>query len=110
MSAATTIHQARPALAAHASHPDQRYFTEGSTHHGINGQAVYTDVPMVRVYRNALQDEAELTIRLATHFEATAVLTAANLRRLASDLLDAAHDIEQNPAAMLAEQPQEVPA
>lgn len=105
-----THHVSRPAIVAHESHPNQRYFTEGRTSHGIHGEALYTDVPHVRVYRDATKDHAELLIRLACMFEATAVLTPANLRRLASDLLDAAHDIEQHPAAALAAQAAAVPA
>lgn len=57
----------------------------------------------VSVYRDAEYDEAEVTIKIGitTFAEVTAALGADKLRELARALLDAAHDIETNPARTL---------
>ena len=99
----------RPAIIP-AEQPAQRYFAEGRASGGIYGAPHYTNQPRARVYRHAGQNTAELSIRLGTSFEASADFTPADLRRIASDLLDAAHDIEQHPAATLAAQAAAVPA
>ena len=66
---------------AAATHPEQRYFSETRAVGGVYAVPTYTDRARARVYRYA------------------------------SDLLDAAHDIEQHPAATLCPQPaQEVAA
>ncbi|WP_395315797.1 hypothetical protein [Variovorax sp. UC74_104] len=63
--------------------------------------------PMGRasVYRDGRQDLAQLRIDIGsgTELRVTLMLHAAGLRDLAARLLDAAHDIESNPAAVLAE-------
>ena len=57
------------------------------------------------VYRDGRQAVAQLRIDIGsgTELRATLKLHAAGLRDLAARLLDAAHDIESKPAAVLAE-------
>lgn len=106
----SAAHTPRPAHAA-ATHPEQRYFSETRAGGGVYAAPTYTDRARARVYRYARHDTAELSIRLGTSFEASAEFTPEDLRRIASDLPDAAHDIEQHPAATLRPQPaQEVAA
>lgn len=106
----SAAHTPRPAIVS-AEHPLQRYFAETRGGHGVYSEPHYTNRARARVYRYASENTAELSIRLGTSFEAAAQFTPAELRRIASDLLDAAHDIEQHPAATLRPQPaQEVAA
>ena len=73
----------------------------------------YTTVS-AEVFRNAAHDCAELTIQVETptcSSSTSANFTPSQLRDLAQRLLDAAHDIETNPAAKLAAESRvEVPA
>ncbi|SOD27646.1 hypothetical protein SAMN05518800_3210 [Variovorax sp. YR752] len=57
------------------------------------------------VYRDGKEDLAQLRIDIGSGTELRAILKlhARGLRDLAARLLDAAHDIESNPAAVLAE-------
>lgn len=93
---------------------EQRWFTGHDTERGcIYGQAsrhpagdAKTEVDVVR---HSDADQASLCIRLyaASACSFITSLDAKSLRKLAFILLDAAHDIEQNPAAKLAQQAQE---
>jgi hypothetical protein len=56
---------------------------------------------MLAVYRDAKRQVAELEINVASIARIDIELTPTKLRELAARLLDAAHDIEANPAAML---------
>ena len=106
----SAAHTPRPAIVPPA-HADQRYYAESGPGSGVYAVPPYTDRPLARVFRYATDDTAELSISLGVSFEAAAQFTPADLRRIASDLLDAAHDIEQHPAATLCPQPaQEVAA
>jgi len=84
-----------------------------SNHRQFNGQA---DTPFIqpswesrnliheslRVFRFEDEDQARLNFQITTNqtsFSTSVGLTAAELRDLAQRLLDAAHDIEANPAA-----------
>lgn len=100
----SAAHTPRPPIVGF-EHPEQRYFSESRAGAGIYAVPSHTDRPRARVYRYARNDTAELSIRLGTSFEASAEFTPEDLRRIASDLLDAAHDIEQHPAATLRPQP-----
>jgi hypothetical protein len=53
----------------------------------------------VEVYREARRQAAELRLELFGAFSARVLLTPAQLYDLAERLIDAAHDIETNPAA-----------
>lgn len=83
-----------------------------SDHRRFNGQA---DTPFIqpswesrnltheslRVFRFEDQDQAKLSFEITTNqtsFSTSVGLTAAELRDLAQRLLDAAHDIDVNPA------------
>lgn len=103
-------HTPRPAIVS-AEHPLQHYFAETRAGHGVYSEPHHTNRARARVLRYATVNAAELSIRLGTSFVASAEFTPEDLRRIASDLLDAAHDIEQHPAAALRPQPaQEVAA
>lgn len=90
------INQRRPAI-TYASHPNQRYFdSEAST------QCQTRDWPVeVRLIRMSDVNVARLQIDLSGVGGMIAELSPAGLRRLACNLLDAAADIEQHPAATL---------
>jgi hypothetical protein len=88
----------------------QRYFiseSDGPLNYEARGAqknaTVHTEAT-IRVYRASMRDHAEVAMRLmlgrhdaqlACHF------TAPELREIAQRLLDAAHDIETHPAAVL---------
>lgn len=102
----THIPQA-PDVPSTPAHADQRYF-KGLT----NRREVYASgkhIAALRgtevdVYRHGPDDSAQLTIQVehpAGKSVCTAYLKPAELRDLAQRLLDAAHDIEANPAAKL---------
>lgn len=81
-----------------ASHPDQRYFCDGSGRDDYDARWISS---MVRVYRNAARDVVDVDIRCSTgrvSVEASASLNPTELRELAQRLLDAAHDLETQPA------------
>lgn len=83
-----------------ASHPDQRYFCDAS---GVDTYESRWIGGMVRVYRNAARDVADVDIRATAgrvDVQAGASLTPAELRELAHRLLDAAHDLEAFPATV----------
>lgn len=102
-----TIHHPRPPIVPQNSqHAWQRYF--GNSAAGL-GQylLVATDLAMAPrccVMRNAAFDVAEMNISLGVNTDAriTICMTPAELRELAARLIDAAHDIEAFPAAILA--------
>ncbi len=85
------ITQRRPAVVS-ADYPTQRYYSESASTRPIRE----TNQPQYS-YRSSVD-----VLRIAR-----ILLTPTELRRLASDLLDAADDIEQNPAAVLAADQQE---
>lgn len=90
--------------AASEPYPEQRYFlgTTGSRWVGPQADGA------ARIMRMASRDEAYLVIRATRDrcdVSAELTLTPAELRELAQRLLDAAHDIETAPAALLTHEP-----
>ena len=91
------------------SHAHQRYFSRGegtkglrvqggSTHKEAHGSAYFT------VMRFADKDAADVELQLTTAGQSSTTVVACSaqeLRAIALRLLDAAHDIEANPAAKL---------
>lgn len=91
-----------------ARYPDQRYFAHAPGR-GASGLSVSRMPPswrgsIVTVYRDAHQDHAELGINLMYVAKIDLPLTADELRAVACMCLDAAHDLDTLPAAVLAEQ------
>lgn len=88
--------QRRPAIVP-AGYPNQRYF------HNTQARRVLSYMPggstgEVEVFRIAEHSTAQLCIELAGgHLRARVSLSAEALRLLASDLLDAAQDLEDHP-------------
>lgn len=96
----TSAPERRPAIVS-AEYPDQRYFAEsGSVGRRIDGLAVEYP-PTVIVWRFGRENSARLKIDVGNLGGIHVHLGPAELRRLASDLLDAAADIEGNPSAQL---------
>lgn len=104
-------HRISPHVPA-APHSGQRYFTRGDPHSRSleldeGKRATATDQHSsceVRVYRSATEDRIQLTTSVNCNFNqatVTALLTAPELRDLSARLLDAAHDLEVNPASTL---------
>ncbi len=106
----TFTHTPRPAiLPSSAAYSYQRRFGPGvkTGNYSLEpwsaeGSAMST---RIHVYRDAGCDVAEVSIGLGvfTCAEITARLSAAELRDLAARLVDAAHDIDTLPAAVLAQ-------
>jgi len=107
----TFTHTYRPAHVSEGQYSYQRRFGEPKTGRPALFPLPQTNNPRchvdghaeVSVYRDAEYDEAEVTIKIgiATSAKVTAALGADKLRELARALLDAAHDIETNPARTL---------
>lgn len=96
-------------------HSSQRWFTGYDAERGnVFGQASRlangSTKTQVHVMRRDKEARAELALALycAPECSFLTLLDAESLRKLAFILLDAAHDIEQNPASTLAQQAQEV--
>ncbi|HXC38455.1 MAG TPA: hypothetical protein VN667_05870 [Burkholderiales bacterium] len=89
-----------------ADYPLQRYFIGPAPDHVHQLDALnIKDEGYVRVYRSARNNDADLVLGKASgrsSISASFSLTPDQLRELASRLLDAAHDIETNPAEVLA--------
>lgn len=103
----TFTHTPRPARTGSGNHAWQRRFTTDDSSHDSKcrhdaGKPHYC---ATAVWRDAKQDvaELELTLGLYTTASMTVRLTPAELRGLAARLIDAAHDIETQPAAELAQ-------
>lgn len=99
-------HHARPPiLPAEKEHAWQRSFGDASDVAGYTIDLITDDTqhPGITVMRDARKNVAELEVRIGiwTCASITARLTPAELRELAARLLDAAHDIETLPAAVL---------
>jgi hypothetical protein len=97
-----------------AAHSDQRYYTRGGTTESVrlasgknklllsHGRSL-SDV-RASVFRNAEDDTAEVRIEINTNWnqsESRIQASASELREIAYRMLDAAHDLEVNPAAKL---------
>ena len=75
-----------------ATYPDQRHFTEGDTRGIIDARS--GSLTRISVHRFRGWNTAAIEITNAGSFSTTIRLTAVDLRRLASDLLDAAENVE----------------
>lgn len=94
----------RPAHVSEAPHSDQRRF--GNDYYSAFGLRLnpgLNDTADIRltVYRSAEDDHARLDMDIGNFANIGAHLTPADLREAARRLLDAAADIENNPAEML---------
>ena len=100
----TSTHTARPAQVSEGEYSNQRRFGPSSSASFGLKLAADGGQCSADVYRDSNEDVAELTLHigLMTSAEFTARLTPTELRELAARLLDAAHDIETLPAAVLA--------
>jgi hypothetical protein len=96
------IHQPHaPRVPAEAEYCQQRNFSRDT---GELHLAIADSHSHVRVFRWGHADHVELTIRTSTkhtHTDTTTDCTAAELREIASRLLDAAHDLDHFPARVL---------
>lgn len=83
----------------------RRYGTDSHGTHGLRLSAERESRPEVTVYRDGTTDLAELQVDLGLWCNARiqVQMTPVELRELAARLLDAAHDIESLPAAVLAQ-------
>lgn len=106
---ASTTHTYRPAHVSEGQYSNQRRF--GALQYGeIHPSELKISVERVSgefsVYRDGTADVAEVTLAIGPHTRAAIDLrmTPAELREAAARLLDAAHDIEANPAAVLQRQ------
>lgn len=81
----------------------RRYGPDSHSAHGLNLSAERESRPEVTVYRDGTTDLAELQVGLGLWCTAKieVQMTPSELRELAARLLDAAHDIETLPAAVL---------
>jgi hypothetical protein len=86
-----------------ADYPEQRYFCGDSPRfsHRVASNPDAGPLTKIGVYRNAHDDDARLTIEMVGAGEIHSHLSSIALREVAARLLDAAHDIEQHPAASL---------
>ena len=84
-----------------ADYPNQRYFN-GTSGADVSARRDIGAPPVaVRVYRDGDEDYAELSVRVWPLGELRAWMNPDELRALAAAIISAAHDIEQNPAAVL---------
>ena len=107
----TFTHTPRPAITSDDKRfRNQRRFGRGNVarDHVLEPSEPYTRrlTAELDVYRDGETDLAEVHIKLGyfASAEITVRLTPAELRELAACLLDAAHDIETLPAAVLAQE------
>lgn len=101
-------HTPRPAIVpTREGHTTQRRFGSGKSYRDYNLQPADREARAVNssleVYRDSECDLAEVTLSLGNYTCAsiTARLNPAELRELAARLIDAAHDIDTLPAAVL---------
>ena len=103
-SAESFTHHIAPPTVAGGEHANQRRYGPNA-YYGTRPKAARNETiaPQAGVYRDSTEDTAELTLTLGLHNSAhiTIQLSPAELRELAGRLLDAAADIEANPAAVL---------
>ena len=97
----TFTHTPRPPCVCKGRHANQRRFGPPSKVSNEHPQPLTHGETELRVYRYANKQVAVLGINVASTVSIDIQLTPTKLRELAARLLDAAHDIEANPAAML---------
>ena len=99
----TFTHTPRPPCVCKGQYANQRRFGPPSEVSNEHPQPLTHGETTLGVYRDAKRQVAELEINVASIASIGIELTPTKLRELAARLLDAAHDIETNPAAMLME-------
>ena len=97
----TFTHTPRPPCVCKGQYANQRRFGPPSEISNEHPQPLTHGETTLVVYRDAKRQVAELEINVASIASIGIELTPTKLRELAARLLDAAHDIEANPAAML---------
>ena len=97
----TFTHTPRPPCVCKGQYADQRRFGPPSEISSGHPQPLTHGETTLGVYRDAKRQVAELEINVASIARIGIELTPTKLRELATRLVDAAHDIETNPAAML---------
>lgn len=99
----TFTHTPRPPCVCKGQYADQRRFGPPSEISSGHPQPLAHGETTLGVYRDAKRQVAALEINVASIARIGIELTPTKLRELAARLLDAAHDIEANPAAKLME-------
>ena len=97
----TFTHTPRPPCVCKGQYANQRRFGPPSEISSGHPQPLTHGETTLAVYRDAKRQVAELEINVASIASIGIELTPTKMRELAARLLDAAHDIEANPAAML---------
>ena len=97
----TFTHTPRPPCVCKGQYANQRRFGPPGKVSNEHPQPLTHGETTLGVYRDAKRQVAELEINVASIASIGIELTPTKLRELAARLLDAAHDIEANPAAML---------
>ncbi|HRM66901.1 MAG TPA: hypothetical protein PLB24_07830 [Comamonas denitrificans] len=97
----TFTHTPRPPCVCKGQYANQRRFGPPGEVSNEHPQPLTHGETTLGVYRDAKRQVAELEINVASIACIGIELTPTKLRELAARLLDAAHDIEANPAAML---------
>ena len=99
----TFTHTPRPPCVCTGQYANQRRFGPPGKVSNEHPQPLTHGETTLGVYRYAKRQVAELEINVASIARIGIELTPTKLRELAARLLDAAHDIEANPAAKLME-------
>ena len=99
----TFTHTPRPPCVCKGQYANQRRFGPPSEVSNKHPQPLTHGETTLGVYRDAKRQVAELEINVASIASIGIELTPTKLRELAARLVDAAHDIETNPAAKLME-------
>ena len=99
----TFTHTPRPPCVCKGQYANQRRFGPPGKVSNEHPQPLTHGETTLGVYRDAKRQVAELEINVASIASIGIELTPTKLRELAARLLDAAHDIEANPAAKLME-------
>ena len=99
----TFTHTPRPPCVCTGQYANQRRFGPPGKVSNEHPQPLTHGETRLGVYRDAKRQVAELEINVASIARIGIELTPTKLRELAARLLDAAHDIEANPAAKLME-------
>ena len=84
------------------SHPKQQYFLPLNEKNLYGVRASGDQAGEVLAYRNADLDSADLTMKISFRCQISVTLTATELREVARLCLNAANDLENFPAAVLA--------
>ena len=99
----TFTHTPRPPCVCKGQYANQRRFGPPGEFSNAHPKPLTHGETTLGVYRDAKRQVAELEINVASIAKIGIELTPTKLRELAARLLDAAHDIETNPAAKLME-------